>query len=132
MSRENVEVVQRCHERFNHGDIDGFLSLCAQDIEFHDLPDLPGSGVFIGHEAIRDWRAQLYDAFPDAHFEAEDVIDAGDCVVVVTHGSAHGKSSGVSAEIRFTNVWTLRDGKVIRIVSYADHADALEAVGLRG
>ncbi len=131
MSQENVEVVRAAHERFNVGDIDGFLELCAPDIEFRDLPSLPGSGVFIGHDAMRAWWAQLYDAFDDLRFDPKDFLDAGERVVVVYHASARGKGSGALVEMSFSNVWTLSDRAIIRVVSYADHADALEAAGLR-
>jgi ketosteroid isomerase-like protein len=131
VARDNVEIVLRASDLFNAGDIEGFLELCAPDLEYRDLPELPGSGVFIGHDAMRGWWAQVYDAFEDVHFEADDIIDAGACVLVVTHGRGRGKSSGAPVEMHFTNVWTLRDGTVVSIVSHADHDEALEAAGLR-
>jgi ketosteroid isomerase-like protein len=101
------------------------------ELEFRDLPDLPGSGVFVGHDALRGWWAQLYDAFDELPFDADEFIDAGDRVLVPTHGTGRGKSSGALVEIHFSNVWTLSDGKLTRCISYSDHAEALEAAGLR-
>jgi ketosteroid isomerase-like protein len=131
MSNENVEIVRRGYERFNEGDIEGFLELCDPELEFRDLPDLPGSGVFVGHDALRGWWAQLYDAFDELRFDADEFIDAGDRVLVPTHGTGRGKSSGALVEMHFSNVWTLSDGKLTRCISYSDHAEALEAAGLR-
>jgi ketosteroid isomerase-like protein len=122
--------VQRGYERFNDGDIEGFLEPCDPELEFRDLPDLPGSGVFVGHDAVRDWWAQVYDAFPDLRFDADEFIDAGDHVLVPTHGRGRGKSSGALVELRFSNVWTLSDGKLTSCISYSDHTEALEAAGL--
>jgi ketosteroid isomerase-like protein len=131
MSRENVEIVRLGYERFNDGDVDGFLQLCAPDFEFRDLPALPGSGVFIGHDGYRTWWAQLVDAFEDLRFEAEEFIDAGgDRVVVVNHAIGRGRGSGADVEMHFSNVWTLSDGKVVRLIVYNDHAEALDAAGL--
>ena len=112
MSQENVEIVQRGYERFNDGNIEGFLDLCGPEFEFRDLPDLPASGVFVGHSAIRGWWTQLFDAFDGLRFEAEEFIDAGDRILVPTHGTGRGKSSGALVEIHFSNVWTLSDGKL--------------------
>jgi uncharacterized protein len=131
MSRENVEIVRCGYERFNDGDIEGFIELCVPEIEFRDLPALPGSGVFIGHDAMRGWWAQLYDAFDDLRFDADEFIDAGDSVLVPTHGSGRGRSSGAPVELDFFNVWTLNDGKLTRCISYGDHAEALVAAGPR-
>jgi ketosteroid isomerase-like protein len=132
MSQENVEIVRLGMERLNGGDVDGFLQLCITDFEFRDLPALPGSGVFIGHDAFRAWWAQLLDAFEEVRFEAEECIDAsGDRVVVVHHGIGRGRGSGADVEMHFSNVWTLSDGQVVSVISYNDHAEALDAAGLR-
>jgi uncharacterized protein len=130
MSQENVEIVRRGYERFNDHDIDGFLQLCAPDFEFRDLPSLPGSGVFTGHDAARGWWAQLVDAFEDLRFDADDFIDAGDRVVVVNHATGRGRGSGADVEMHFSSVWTLNDGKVVKCIVYDDHDDALKAGGL--
>lgn len=38
--------------------------------------------------------------------------------------------SGAPAELRFGQVWTFRDGKVIRVDFYYEPNEALEAAGL--
>jgi ketosteroid isomerase-like protein len=43
---------------------------------------------------------------------------------------AVGETSGVPSSIRFGQVWSFRDGRVIRIDGYYDPLAALEAVGL--
>jgi ketosteroid isomerase-like protein len=130
MPEENVEVVRLAYERFNSGDVDGLLRLCATDFEFRDLPALPGSGVFVGHDAFRAWYAQLSEALEDIRFEAEKLIDAGDQVVVINHATGSGRGSGAGVETRFSNVWTLSNGKALSAISYDTHAEALEAAGL--
>jgi ketosteroid isomerase-like protein len=131
MSQENVEIVRLGYELLNGGDLDGVLQLCATDFEFRDLPALPGSGVFIGHDAFRAWHAQLLDAFEDLHFEPQEFIDAGgDRVVVPNHATGQGKGSGADVEMHFSSVWTMRAGKFAKHIAYSDHAEALEAAGL--
>jgi ketosteroid isomerase-like protein len=49
-------------------------------------------------------------------------------VTVRFHG--RGRASGVEVETRFYEVYTLRDGKVLRIDEYEHRAEALEAAGL--
>ena len=125
-----MEIVRLCYERFNDGDVNGFLQLCAPGFEFRDLPALPGSGVYIGHDAYRAWFAQLSDAFDDLGFEVEELIDAGDQVVVVNRATGSGKGSGAAVNLNFSNVWTLKGGKAVSAFSYDTHAEALEAAGL--
>jgi ketosteroid isomerase-like protein len=42
------------------------------------------------------------------------------------------KASGVTTELRYAVVYTVRDGKIARGREYIDRATALEAVGLWG
>lgn len=79
---------------------------------------------------MRGWWAQVYEVFEGVRFDADELIDAGDRVLARTRGTARGKSSGAMVEMRFTNVWTLSDGKVISVISYSDHDEALGAAGL--
>ena len=130
-SQENVDLVRRAYERFNAGDVEGVLHLCDDELEFRDLPALPGSGVFIGHDAFRGWFAQMVDAFDALRFDVDDLIDAGERVVVMSHATGRGKGSGATVETHFSTVWTVHDGKAVRIVNYNDHADALAAARLR-
>ncbi|MEK6252721.1 MAG: nuclear transport factor 2 family protein [Actinomycetota bacterium] len=130
MSQENVETVRKMYEALNRDDVDGFLQLCAPGFEVRDLPELPGSSVAVGHEAVRAWWDQLFDPFEDLRFDAEEFIDAGDRVVVLNHATARGRGSGAKVEMHFASVWTLNDGKAVRFISYSDHAEALEAAGL--
>ncbi|MDX6674471.1 MAG: hypothetical protein QOH11_1889, partial [Solirubrobacteraceae bacterium] len=41
------------------------------------------------------------------------------------------KGSGLEVSARHAEIYTLRDGKVVRWRAFADQRDALEAVGLR-
>ena len=131
MSQENVEIVRHGYRRLNSGDLDGFLQLCAPDFEFRDLPVIPGSGVFIGDDGFRAWWAQVTDSFEELHFEATEFIDGGDRVVDVSRAMGRGRGSGAIVEMHFSNLWTVRDGRLVACTSYSDQAEALEAAGLR-
>lgn len=63
---------------------------------------------------------------------AEEFIESGNLVVALGHFRATGRNSGVEIEGPFGQVMTMRQGRVVRLRGYPDHAQALEAVGLRG
>jgi ketosteroid isomerase-like protein len=50
--------------------------------------------------------------------------------VVFWHEVAKGRESGVVVETDTGTVQTVRDGKIIRVRSYMERADALAAAGL--
>ena len=131
MSQENVEIVRRGYEAFASGRID-FGSL-DPEIEWHgprEFPDL--AEPLSGHEAVARYWAKLNEVFNDYRMVAEEFIDAGgDQVLVLSREGGQGKGSGIEVQTNLTaHVWTLRNGKAIRMQSYWERADGFKAVGL--
>ena len=60
----------------------------------------------------------------------EEITGVGDRVFVTAHFRGRGKASGAEVEGCRFEVYTLRDGKVLRFDEYADRPEALEAAGL--
>lgn len=63
----------------------------------------------------------------------EEFIDAGaDQVLVFSREGGRGRGSGAEVESHPTaHLWTIRDGRAVRMQSYWERADALEAAGLQ-
>jgi ketosteroid isomerase-like protein len=61
----------------------------------------------------------------------QELIEAGEQVVSVSTVRARGRASGLDVEFseRF-GVWTIRDGRITRVVWFPTRAEALHAVGL--
>ena len=74
MSQENVEIVRRWWDGFNKTGMPP-LSLCDERIEIRNPPDFPVRGAFHGHQGVRDWRDQVFEAFDNPSVEAEEIID---------------------------------------------------------
>ena len=62
--------------------------------------------------------------------EAEEIVEAGDGVLVDVRQRGVGRTSGVPVELRYFTLWSFRARKVIRIQSFRDRAEAFEAAGL--
>jgi ketosteroid isomerase-like protein len=62
--------------------------------------------------------------------EAEDIVSAGDTVLVRVRQRGVGRASGVPTAVSYFMLWSFRGRKVIRIESFADRTEALEAAGL--
>jgi ketosteroid isomerase-like protein len=128
MSQENVEVVRRGYEHLSQtGEFPWELIDAA--VEVHDPPIGPDSQVYRGHEGMRNALANVEQSFDEVHFEAEDIRDAGDDVVAFVRMRGRGKGSGIEVEARIAHLWTIRDGKGVR-VRVLEREDALEAAGL--
>jgi ketosteroid isomerase-like protein len=135
MSRESVEAVRRGFEVINGGELRAILALVDDitdpEVEVRAVGRLPdASRVLHGREAAKAFWTQLLDSF-DWRFEAEEFIDAGDAVVVVTRQVARGRGSGAEVTNRIVSLFRFREGKVTHIDAYRTRAEALEAAGLR-
>ncbi|HVS28420.1 MAG TPA: nuclear transport factor 2 family protein [Solirubrobacteraceae bacterium] len=130
MPRDNVEIVQGFFEARNRGDL-GCLDYIEADAEF-DLSESrsPYHGIYRGHEQIRKHWETLREAWAEAEMHPEEPVAVGDHVVVTVRVSARGRSSGVQLQGFGANVYTLRDGKIVRFKLFQTRAEALKAVGL--
>ena len=130
MSQENVEHLRRVMEHFQRTSEPLWESLDPEfEIHGHDIPD---AGTYRGHDGWRKWVADFAGAWEDFIFEPQEYIGAGDGkVVLMARMWGRGRASGVSVEHVDGTVWTIRDGKAVRLDYYGSRAEALEAVGLR-
>jgi len=128
MSQENVEIIRRGYAHF----------LATGEVRAH--PDLvwdvsrlgwPDQQIYAGAEGANKFNAEWADSWDDWQMEAEDYLDAGERVVVILTQRGRSKAGGIPVEMRFAQVWTLRDGQGIRMEMYASVEEALESVGLR-
>jgi uncharacterized protein len=132
MSQENVELVRRGYEAYNRGDLDGAVSDFASDCRYIAAGTIPDrTGVFRGREGYKEFIGWLRSEFDDARAEIDELIDAGDTVVIGSTLCGRGKQSGAEAKFTFWQVWTIQDGKFARGQGFASRAEALEAAGLR-
>ncbi len=83
-----------------------------------------------GHDGIRRWFESAYEVLEEIRIQPEKFIEAGDRVVVPVRMIGRGRGSGIEAEQRVTQVWTLRNGRVVKMNSYADEKTARKAVKL--
>jgi uncharacterized protein len=138
MSDENVEIARRGYAAFVHGfdrghfEEEGFEWL-DPEIEWcgpREFPDLAEPRY--GHDGVREYLTILTEVLEDYRMSPEEFIDAGaDQVLVFSREGGRGRGSGADVETHPTaHLWTLRDGKAVRMQSYWERADALEAAGL--
>ena len=130
MSQDNVEVMERLFRAFNRRDMPAFLDLLDPDVEWVPILGILEGRVYRGHGDVQRWVEDLavdWEAF-EVHYE--ELRDLGDRVLVFGHWRARGRASGVESEQPGTWLCEIKGGKVVRLQTFTDRAEALEAVGL--
>jgi ketosteroid isomerase-like protein len=132
MSEESVEIVRRVYDAASARDVETVLALYDPEVELDvsrlGLADL---NVYHGHDGLRSLFREWNEIWGKIEYDYEELIDAGEHVVSVVTRHARGRASGAEVERPFALVWTLREGKVVRVVWFLTREEALETAELR-
>jgi GNAT superfamily N-acetyltransferase/ketosteroid isomerase-like protein len=128
MSRENIEVVReiwRAFERFEFP-ADAF----DEDVEWHTAADLPDRETCRGRAAVQRMLAAGWETVVDPGCQADELIDAGERIVVGWRGWGRGRASGIPIDWHEAHVYSVRGGVVAEVREYRTWREALLAAGL--
>jgi ketosteroid isomerase-like protein len=123
MSQENVEIVRS----FLNAPVDDALAYADPAIVWNPIEELPARG----HDAVRASLAHWKAEWDDYRLTAEEFVDMSDRVLVTVRLGGRGRGSGVEIDARFYDVYTLRDGKIVRMDQFTERSEALEAAARR-
>jgi ketosteroid isomerase-like protein len=133
MSQANVEAFNRAVDAYDRQDFEAMLEELDAAVEWHDAVPMMLGGkatVYRGHEGVRDLWRDLEDAFEERRVAFPEIRDLGDRVLAAGRLHARGKGSGAEAESPYCVICDFENGKAIRVRTYLDAAEALEAAGL--
>lgn len=94
------------------------------------LAGLTAWGVYRGHDGLRLFFRERQEAWEEIEDHLDELIDAGEQVISVTTTRGRGRSSGIEIEGTNASLWTIRDGKVVRVEWFGERAAALQASAL--
>jgi uncharacterized protein len=129
-SRNNLRTIEAIYEDWDAGRFPRLDDLYDPHVIFILRPEFPDAGVYLGPEEIGGYMRHFLEPWAQIKISAEEIIEAGDSVLVAVRQHGAGQASGLDTELRYFHVWTFRGGKVIRWEAIRDRRDALAAVGL--
>jgi ketosteroid isomerase-like protein len=126
--QENVEILRKQIDAYTRGDWDGLAASFDPHAVVRFDRRWPEQFVY-GREALIGFYRGLREAVgPDA--QIEEIVDLEDRVLIRVGWRMRGEQSGIGGQQPFSQIATVRDGRVIFIEYFLDHAEALKAVGL--
>jgi ketosteroid isomerase-like protein len=122
-------------EAYNRRDLDAVVIAYHPELEYCPARNWVEAGFFEpcyrGAEGYRKYVAITAEVFgAEVYFKPVELIDLGDRIVMLANVPMRAQASGVPLIEAFAYVSTMKDGRVIRLQEYYDHAEALAAVGL--
>jgi len=130
MSQENVARFHRIYEEWYARRKLG-LDVLAEDVEWVNPHDAVEPGIRVGADSFNEAIKSVFDAWEEVRFETERVIDGGDEVVALGEVRGRGRAAGIEVARPHGQIWTFRDGGVVRMRWFHSHSETLEAAGLR-
>ena len=106
-----VEAVRRFQAAFDTQDVDAIMNAMTPDCVFEDTSP-PDGRRHVGADAVRAAWTALFTSSPDGAFSTEELITAGDRVVV------RWRYSWGDGHVRGVDVFTVRDGLVAEKLAY--------------
>jgi ketosteroid isomerase-like protein len=130
MSHRHVELVRAYFTARSEKGREGVFEFLSPDVVWKSRTDLPDTQTYTGHDGVRALFSRFRDVMGDMWFEPDNLLLAGDRVVVSLRWGGRGKGSGVVFEEREAWVFTVGDDVIVRVEEYGTRGAALEAVGL--
>lgn len=131
MAQESLEIVKRLMEAVDRRDIDALAEVTTHDLEWFPVFAARVEGdPYHGREGIETFLGEVDETWEEFRPIPEEYRDLGERVLGLGRLITRGRGSGVPVESPWGGVYDLRDGRVARIRTYLDHAEAIQAAGL--
>jgi ketosteroid isomerase-like protein len=136
MSSANLDLVRSIRAAWEHGDF-GSADWADPEIEYI-FADGPSPDRWIGVAGMAEGWRNFLTAWEELHTETEAYRELdGERVLVLSRFRARGKTSGLEVgqtagqiPTKGASLFHVRDGKVTRLVQYADRDRAFADLGL--
>jgi ketosteroid isomerase-like protein len=115
---------------FNRRDGEAFGAVFAEDVEIVPVPAAVEGTVYRGPDGGAQYRAAVDEIWGNLRREIEELRDGGDWVLALGHIRGPRRQSGIDSDARAGSVARLRKWRITNFHTYADRADALDAMGL--
>jgi uncharacterized protein len=131
MSSSNVDALRPVYEQWRRGNFRRRFDVYAPRMEWGWSDEFPGlEGIAYEEGDISDRLREWLSPWDEWRVEPEDFVASGEFVVVLCRYSGRGKGSGVEVDVEGAHLWTMRDGRAVRLEIFSSRERALAAAGL--
>jgi ketosteroid isomerase-like protein len=116
------------------GDLDLVLVRFAPDYHYDPPREWLIAGMpdeYEGHAGLRQWAADLREAWDFLDHTPLEVVDAGDKIAFLCRIRLRARTSGIELESHLGQVFWVEQGLIVRETDFGDWDEALRVVGAR-
>jgi ketosteroid isomerase-like protein len=127
MSKSAEAVVRGVYDAFARADIPAILNTLDQQIDWRAPDNLPHGGHFSGRDEVAGFFQGIGEHWQTLTVEVEDVLAAGDRVVVLVTARGRLRATGEDTGYTAAHAWTLHDEVPVRFAETVDAPVTLRA-----
>ncbi len=125
----SVVLVQRLYDAWVAGDAEAALARMDPDVEWIEPSDTPDGQTWRGVDGVLAAMVEWTQPFEDYAFEIVERVDYGERVLFALVQRGRGRLSGIDVESTVWHLWTVKDGKAVRLEMFRDREEAVAAAG---
>jgi uncharacterized protein len=93
----------------------------ASDVRWEVVDGFPYGAVYGGLDSVlRDFFGRLFTDFDEFVANGSEFFESGEHVIALGSYSGRARRTGKRFTARFAHVWTLQDGRIVRLQQCAD------------
>ncbi len=125
----NEAIVRAFYRAFEEDDLERGLELLSEDVEWHfqGPEDIPYAGTFRGRDGVREFMEMIGQYVTAEEFVVDEVFSVGDRVIALGHERMLVKKTGKTFSMGWADIYTIRDGRIVRFTEYTDTGAMLKA-----
>jgi ketosteroid isomerase-like protein len=127
---KDIDTLRNAYAAFNRGDMDNAVSALDADVDWTEPAEFPGGGTYRGRDAVKAYLTRSRAGWAEGASEPEQLIPAGDKIVVFVRARFRLKNSPEWHEVKLADVYTLRDHTIVQMRAFADRQEALRWAGV--
>jgi ketosteroid isomerase-like protein len=127
-----IETLKEGYAALNRNDIAAMVRIFAEEVVWIEFAGFPGEGTYRGHATVTAHIANARATWAEGACEPQQLIVAGDKIVVLVHVHVRLKAETEFREGDLADVYTFRNGKVVDVRVFGDQQEALGWAGVQG
>jgi ketosteroid isomerase-like protein len=127
--REERTLIEPALRMVSEADAAGLAAIVHPEFEFSSI-FTPMEGVYRGVNGVRAYLDELRESFETYELTLLGVEPVGDEYLVELRAHGRGRGSGIELDLTACQVWTFRDGLILRVSVYPTVEEARAALGL--
>lgn len=123
MSQENINAVLSIYSAFAQRNVQAVFDRFDPAIEWIAADNSPAAkgSPYHGLDEVRDGVFGLIcEDFPELTMRVDEVLDAGDKIVVLGIYDGVRRTTGKRFHAQFAHIWTIASGKAVKFQQYTD------------